>query len=192
MTYHQNVEKTGNNDNALVFEINKWGGLPATAAYCGTSIGFFAAKAKLKILGINKAEMPLAINWKKRQNIVWDTRNGWRTLQRKPNCDEIFVVLFRRKDGGSHVGVIVFYHGVFDFVTGQANTSNWRARQKTKADVEAVGTSLQFRQKNLMILPKTYSSGNMKGERHQGVFLKETYQQGNLIAIMKYKVAFVK
>lgn len=132
--------------------------------------------------------MPLAWNWRKSECIVWDVRNGWRSKARQlPACDEIFVVLFRRSDGGYHVGVALWFHGGLNFVTGQGNTSNWRARAGGKADINAVGTSLGFRNGTLYLPPKTYNVGRNKGLRQQGFFVKETYQQGNVIAIMAFR-----
>ena len=193
LKYHNRIEKTGRNDDSLIYEINKWGKLPLTAPYCGTSIGFFVAKSGLGILGINKGEMPLAFNWKKKEKIVWDVRNGWRSKNHQtPNCDELFVVLFRRADGGYHVGVALYFHGKINFITGQGNTSNWRARRSATLNTNATEASLNFREQHLYLSPLKYQTGSQKGVRQQGVFLKETYAQGNVIAIMAYQTYYLK
>ena len=173
LKHNYTYEKTNKNDNLLVQEINKFVYQDPRAAYCGSAIYYIVTKSGYEI-EIPKVKSPVARNWGLYGEVVWSNYSGWKSTQRKPNCDEIFVVLFTW-NGRNHCGLLLESHGGLNLITGEGNTSDSKVRNVQYLYYD----NTKEKRKDVFIPYK----------KNQGFFAaKERYNTAGLVKIIKYKV----
>ena len=172
LKHHYTLER-GDNNAPVITLINKFGGEGARAPYCGNTIGYFCEQSGVQVIDFKPELMSLAANWGRKGKVVWDGFNGWRTAQRQPADDEIWVLHFFWEKR-NHVGMVVECHGGLRFVTGEGNTSEKMVR--------VLGDTKYQRPSQTKAMPY-----------RQGIFVsKERYNTTGLVRVVKFKVKIWK
>jgi hypothetical protein len=171
------IYENGDNNHPVIKSINEYTKVHSKAAYCGSTIGWICHNAGIEVQGMPVSMMPLASNWAKQGEEVWHHSKGWKTIKHTPECDEIFVMLFRWSS--NHVEIALQFHGGLNFIDGAGNTSNSKVRKKPfeKSDLT------KSKNKAGVYIPST--------KRIEGIYVyKERYRTMGLIKILKFKVKF--
>lgn len=178
--------EVGENNHPTITEINRWINLPRTSAYCGSTIVWMCKEAGLELVDIPITKMGLAYNWKRYGKTLWDISNGWRPGAKKLPADDEIYVLYFNWNGRGHVGVVLWYHGGVNFITGEGNTSNAKVRRKKYGELnEAVMPPP-------MELYVPYKTVKGVPQYRQGIFAyKERYRTQGLVAIVSVQVKFL-